>query len=187
MGKVGVVHGRFQVLHLKEIEYILAAKMRCQKLYIGITNPDHAYVRETINDPERSKKINNPMTYIERYEMITDALIDFGVAAADFEIIPFPINRPDILLEYAPEDATYYVTIHDAWGEEKLQILQSLGLETEVLWRRPKSEKGITGEEVRRKIGFYKDWEHLVPNKVAEYIIEHRIDERIVKSLTEIQ
>lgn len=39
MIKTGVVHGRFQPLHLKHMEYILAAKMRCQKLYIGITNP----------------------------------------------------------------------------------------------------------------------------------------------------
>ena len=38
----GVVHGRFQVLHLKQMEYILAAKMRCQTLYIGITHPDIA-------------------------------------------------------------------------------------------------------------------------------------------------
>ena len=40
MIETGVIHGRFQVLHLKHMEYILAAKMRCRKLYIGITNPD---------------------------------------------------------------------------------------------------------------------------------------------------
>ena len=40
MTRTGIVNGRFQVLHLKHMEYILAAKMRCDKLYIGITNPD---------------------------------------------------------------------------------------------------------------------------------------------------
>ncbi len=184
--RTGVVHGRFQVLHLKELEYILAAKMRCSKLYIGITNPDHAYTRETINDPERSKKINNPMTFLERYEMIENTLLEFGVQREAFDIIPFPINRPDILLDYTPEDARYFMTIHDAWGEEKYQILTKLGLDVEVLWNRPLSEKGITGAEVRRKIGFYKQWDHLVPKAVYEYIVEKKIDERIIKSLTEI-
>ncbi len=184
--KTGVVHGRFQVLHLKELEYILAAKMRCQKLYIGITNPDHAYTRDTVNDPERSKKINNPMTFFERYEMIENALVDFGVQREAFDIIPFPINRPDILLDYAPEDARYFMTIFDAWGEEKYKELTNLGLDVEVLWNRPIAEKGITGAEVRRMIGFYKPWDHMVPRAVHEYIVEHKIDERIRKNLTEI-
>lgn len=184
--RTGVVHGRFQVLHLKELEYILAAKMRCSKLYIGITNPDHAYTRETIQDLERSKKINNPMTFLERYEMIERALLEFGVQREAFDIIPFPINRPDILLEYAPEDARYFMTIHDAWGEEKYKILTELGLDVEVLWRRSLNDKGISGAEVRRKIGFYKPWEHLVPRAVYDYIVEHKIDERIIRNLTEI-
>lgn len=50
MVEKGVVNARFQVLHLKHMEYLLAAKMRCQKLYIGITNPDPSYVRESVND-----------------------------------------------------------------------------------------------------------------------------------------
>ena len=45
MEKTGVVNGRFQVLHLKHMEYILAAKMRCRKLYIGLTNPDSLHTR----------------------------------------------------------------------------------------------------------------------------------------------
>ena len=50
MTRTGIVNGRFQVLHLKHMEYILAAKMRCDKLYIGITNPDGAHTRDTVND-----------------------------------------------------------------------------------------------------------------------------------------
>ena len=44
MVETGVIHGRFQVLHLKHMEYLLAAKMRCQTLYIGITHPDDLYL-----------------------------------------------------------------------------------------------------------------------------------------------
>ena len=45
MTETGVVNARFQIPHLKHIEYVLAAKMRCRKLYIGITNPDPSCVR----------------------------------------------------------------------------------------------------------------------------------------------
>ena len=56
MIETGVIHGRFQVLHLKHMEYILAAKMRCRKLYIGITNPDSMHTRDSVNDINRSAK-----------------------------------------------------------------------------------------------------------------------------------
>ena len=67
----GVVHGRFQVLHLKEMEYILAAKMRCRTLYIGITHPDiSAYPATSALDEHGTTRLDTPLTYIERYEMI---------------------------------------------------------------------------------------------------------------------
>ena len=70
MKDIGVVNGRFQVLNLKHMEYILAAKMRCQKLFIGLTNPDTLHTRDSVNDENRSAKSANPLTYYERYEMI---------------------------------------------------------------------------------------------------------------------
>ena len=70
MIETGVVNGRFQVLHLKHMEYILAAKMRCRKLYIGLTNPDGRMTGDSVNDQNRSTKAANPLTYFERYEMI---------------------------------------------------------------------------------------------------------------------
>ena len=38
MVETGVIHGRFQIFHLKHMEYLLAAKMRCKKLFIGHKN-----------------------------------------------------------------------------------------------------------------------------------------------------
>ena len=61
---IGVVHGRFQPLHLKHMEYILAAKMRCRKLYIGITNPDNLHTRESVHDIRRSERSANPLTIL---------------------------------------------------------------------------------------------------------------------------
>ena len=36
------------------MEYILAAKMRCKKLFIGLTNPDSLHTRDSVNDENMS-------------------------------------------------------------------------------------------------------------------------------------
>lgn len=179
MVETGVINARFQVLHLKHMEYILAAKMRCTKLFIGITNPDPSYVRESVNDMNRSTKSANPLTYYERYEMIRGALKEFGVPASEFDVIPFPINRPEYILQYAPSDAAYYLGICDEWDEEKLKILKGLGLRTEVLWRRNREKSGVTASWIRSCIATGEDWAHLVPKFVYEYLTTHQLDERI--------
>ncbi|QUO32037.1 nicotinate-nucleotide adenylyltransferase [Faecalicatena sp. Marseille-Q4148] len=179
MVDVGVIHGRFQILHLKHMEYLLAAKMRCKKLYVGISNPDDSYIKESENDKKRSKKTANPLTYYERMEMIQAALLDFGVKREEFDIIPFPINRPEYILQYAPKDATFFMSICDKWGEEKKKILEDLGVKVEVLWNRPEEEKGTTATEVRSKIVCNLPWSHLVPRTTYEYVVTHGLDERI--------
>ena len=180
MIEMGVIHGRFQVLHLKHMEYLLAAKMRCRTLYVGITHPDiSAYPATSPLDKHGRTKADNPLTYIERYEMIHDALLDFGVKREEFEIIPFPVSNPELLLQYAPADAVYYMSICSAWDEEKYQILCSLGLNVEVLWRRTEEEKGITGSELRGLIAREKEWKKYVPRTVAGYLEENGIDQRI--------
>lgn len=42
------------------------------------------------------------MTFLERFEMIQGALEDFGVQREEYEIIPFPMNRPEYITQYAP-------------------------------------------------------------------------------------
>lgn len=181
MVESGVIHGRFQVLHLKHMEYLLAAKMRCKKLYVGISNPDESYTRMNENDRKRSTKQANPFTYFERMEMIRDALLDFGVKREEFDIIPFPINRPEYILQYAPKDATYFMSICDAWGEEKQRILSGLGLNVEVLWRRTAEDKGVTATEVRSRIVHGLSWKELVPKTAYDYMVERHLDERICR------
>ena len=126
MTERGVIHGRFQVLHLKHMEYLLAAKMRCRLLYVGITHPDiSAYPATSPLDTHGTFQKDNPLTYIERYEMLRDSLLEFGVKREEFEIIPFPVSRPDILKQYAPGDAVYYMSICGEWDREKYEILTS--------------------------------------------------------------
>lgn len=176
---VGVVYGRFQVLHLKHLEYILAAKMRCRKLYVGITFPDGSCIQEDSEMDEERKKSSNPLTYFERFEMIRDCLLDFKVPREAFDIIPFPIERPEYLRQYVPEDAVCFLSICDEKTKRDEEVLRSMGYAAEVLWRRDESEKGITGTQVRQRILADEKWNDLVPKSVYEYIISHGIDNRI--------
>lgn len=180
MVETGVIHGRFQILHLKHMEYLLAAKMRCKKLYIGITHSDiFSFAATSDLDIHGITKRDNPLTYFERFEIIKGALEDFGVRREEFEIIPFPVSHPELILQYSPKDAVYYMSICSAWDEERYEMLQKLGLETEVLWRKEPEEKGITGSEVRRLIAEEKEWQQYVPKTVSEYISKHEIEKRI--------
>ena len=179
MIETGVIHGRFQVLHLKHMEYILAAKMRCSKLYIGITNPDSMHTRDSVNDINRSAKSANPLTYFERYEMIRGAMQEFRVPESEYDVIPFPISCPEYILQYAPKEAVYYMGLCDEWDEEKYKILRSLGLDVEVLWRKAPEEKGVTASWIRSCIATDQEWAHLVPKSVYRYLTENHLDERI--------
>lgn len=186
MVETGVMHGRFQIFHLKHMEYLLAAKMRCKKLFIGITHSDIEVFAATSGlDIHGTTKRDNPLTYFERFEMIQEALLDFGVGRDEYEIIPFPISRPDLLLQYVPKAAAYYMSICCEWDEERCRILEELGLQTEVLWRKSEEERGITGTEVRRLIIEEKDWKQYVPKTVCEYIERNEIDKRI-RSLSKL-
>jgi cytidyltransferase-like protein len=177
--RIGVIHGRFQVLHLGHMEYLLAGQERCDFLYIGITNPDPHLTATSKADEVRSTRSANPMTYYERLEMIRDAMVESGVLRNQFEIVPFPINFPDLLHYYVPTSAIFYVTIYDDWGREKLNVLKEQGLIVEVMWERSMSERLTTGKQVRALIARDGDWHHLVPGSVQRYIETHSLVGRI--------
>lgn len=179
MDKIGVIHGRFQMLHVGHMEYLLAGKERCEYLIIGITNPDSFLTKYSDANPHRSTSLANPLTYFERFQMIKLAMIEAGVKRNEFDIVPFPINYPELIFNYAPRSAKYYMTIYDEWSREKQLSLQELGCNIEVMWTRTNSEKVTCGSEVRDCILHKKPWKHLVPNSVYSYIIQNGIDERI--------
>lgn len=179
MVEKGIVYGRFQIMHLKHLEYILAAKMRCKKLYIGITFPDELYVPGGKIADYRTKKGANPMTFFERFEMIEQCLSDFGVSRKEYEILPFPIDRPEVLLQYMPHDGVCFMSVCDEWTKENEILFQKVGIQTETLWRKTPEEKGVTGTEIRQRILAGEKWSDLVPKSVYEYVVSHGIDDRI--------
>ncbi len=182
----GVVHGRFQILHHDHMKYILAGAEKCNHLIVGITNPDPGLTRQDDADPARSTQEANPLTYWERHCMITDTLIDAGHGAGAFSVVPFPVNLPDLYANYVPLDATFFLTIYDAWGQRKMEMFQKAGLTVDVLWRRAASEKGITSTQVRKAIALGQAWEHLVPGPVAAIIRRTDIMSRLRQTSTPI-
>ncbi len=179
MTKTGVVHGRFQVFHLDHLKYVLAARQRCRRLVIGITNPDPTLTRIDAADPNRSSAEANPLTYFERYGIIREVMFESGMDPAEFSIVPFPINFPELYRFYLPLDAVFYLTIYDDWGKRKLDMFQSLGLNAEVLWIKSTEQKGISAGEVRRLMAEGEAWEHLVPPAAALMMKRMGIPERL--------
>jgi cytidyltransferase-like protein len=115
--KTGVAHGRFQIVHYDHTRYIMAAKARCEHLVVGITNPDPTLTKHDDANPARDKPEANVLTYYERYKMLQEALQEQGLSSRDFSVVPFPINLPELYKYYVPLDATFFITIYDAWGE----------------------------------------------------------------------
>jgi len=179
MDEVGVIHGRFQVLHNDHMKYLLAGKARCDYLIIGITNPDASLTRFNNADPNRSEQAYNPLTYYERFEMIKGSMLEVGIRREEFDIVPFPINYPELALNYVPLGAKFFLTIYDEWGLEKKRILENLGCTVDVMWRKPLEEKEISASEVRRRMVEGLPWRHLVPLYVADYVEQKGIIERI--------
>jgi len=177
--KVGVIHGRFQPLHLGHMEYLLQGAERCKYLYVGITNPDPGSTKSNKTDLNRSKVTANPLTYWERAVLLRRGLSEAGITEDRFCIIPFPINTPEYLKFYAPKEARYYVTIYDQWGRHKKEILESLGLDVEVMWERNLSEKITSGTKIREAILHDRNWSSFVPRVVFDIMKEHRWDNKI--------
>lgn len=179
MHRLGLIHGRFQVVHNDHLKYLLAGKALCEHLIIGVTNPTTGATAEESSNPERSKPENNPLTYDERKAMIRAAFGEAGIPADTYSVIPFPICMPDKLREMAPREAIYYLTIYDDWGRKKLERLSELGLETHVMWDRKPEEKGISGKDVRSAIRTGGEWQTMVPSAVARLVNSWNLQERL--------
>ena len=176
---LGVIHGRFQIMHLDHIRYIKAGKALCRRIVVGITNPDPVLTGTETADPERSQPIANPLSYYERLVMTTRALLESGIGYEEFHVVPFPINYPERYKYYAPLDATFFLTIYDDWGRKKRDYFQSLGLNIHVLWDVPPEKKGISSTAIREAILNNTPWEHLVTPGVAELMHRWEIGDRL--------
>ena len=183
---LGVIHGRFQVLHNDHLKYLHAGKELCEHLIVGITNPDPVLSREDKADPKRSTSGANPLTYYERHCLVKETLMDTGLTLHEFTIVPLPINLPELYECYVPMDAVFFLTIYDEWGRRKLENFKNMGLKTHVLWEVPVDEKGISAADIRDAMVQGRAWEHLVPASVAGLMKRWDIPGRLKKMQGEL-
>lgn len=176
---LGVIHGRFQVLHNDHLRYLLAGKCRCEHLVVGVTNPDPLLTRNEAEDSNRDAPLANPLTYYERQIMVTAALQGACVPRECFTVVPLPINIPELYRHYVPLDAVFFLTIYDDWGRAKLKRFQELGLHTEVLWEKPLSEKGLSACQVRQAMIRGDSWREMVSPAVAKLVQAWNVEERL--------
>ena len=181
MVELGFIHGRFQLFHNDHLRYALLAKQQCEKLIVGITSPENAsLIREEV-DPHRSEAASNPFTYYERFNMVKLALLGAGLKREDFEIVPYPIERPEILYNYVPLGATAFFTIYDDWGYEKLNRLKNLGYGTVVLF--DTRQKAMCSTEIRQKMVNGDNWKQMVPEAVYQYVVENNLVDKVKQVL----
>ena len=176
---LGVIHGRFQVLHNDHIKYLMAGKELCEHLVVGITNPDPSLTRDSEANPHRSSSLANPLTYYERYLMIQVAFLEQGLSLTEFSIVPLPINVPELIKYYVPLDAIFFLTIYDEWGQQKKKYFQDLGLKIHVLWEVPLDKKGLSSSDIREAMIKNGKWEHYLPSSVVKLMIEWNIAQRL--------
>lgn len=176
---LGSIHGRFQPLHNGHMKYILEAMRRCDFLWIGITQYNISSLKESPKDPHRQKKFHNPFTYFERVEIIKEALLDSGISLEQFDIIPFPIDEPNILQDFLPTNITIFTTIYDNWNKYKIEILKEQGYKVEVLWE--KDTKAIEGIDIRNQIANGDNkWKENVPAATIKFVKKYEIKERLI-------
>jgi cytidyltransferase-like protein len=162
---VGFVHGRFQPLHNGHLAYLRGAAARCERLGVGITNPDRRSTREEATDAHRHLASANPFSYAERAQMIAGVLRDESIDAV---VVPFPISDPELWPDYVPPGAVHFLRVFDAWGEAKVERLRAAGHEVVVLDEG--SAKDLTGTHVRRLIDAGGPWQALVPPAVVPVV-----------------
>ncbi|OLS18909.1 MAG: Nicotinamide-nucleotide adenylyltransferase [Candidatus Heimdallarchaeota archaeon LC_3] len=174
--KFGVIFGRFQPFHNGHLEHVLTPLHECDFLYIGITNPDNKLMQYDESDSNRSLKSSNPYSYFHRHEMIKNTLLDLNISLSRFDIIPFPINYPGLILNYSPKEAIYYITVlttdrNNNWNYKKKEILASLNLKTKII----KNKRLTSSSEIRKRMREAKNWADLVPNTVYNYILKNNL------------
>ena len=165
-----MIHGRFQPFHKGHLEYLRGAAERSDEIFVGITNPDPSRIRPEPSDPLRHLPESNPWSYVERLLMVEAAASDAGLELARENVIPFPVNEPELWDAYVPEGVTQYIRRFSTWGGTKIERLRAAGYEVVVLDEG--AEKEISGAHVRAAMRAGEDWESLVPPGVVQVIRE---------------
>jgi nicotinamide mononucleotide adenylyltransferase len=169
--KVGSVHGRFQPFHNGHLDYVLQAFGRAEFVWVGLTQ----IFRPQANEESAASRDNasaNPLSFLDRSELVEAALVGAGVSRDRFRITPFPIENPQLLREFIPAECVCFTTLVNAWNDLKVKRLNDHGFQTEILdLSVPDNMRVTSGTEIRRLLrAGDPTWARFVPEAVAETI-----------------
>jgi cytidyltransferase-like protein len=166
------IHGRFQPFHNGHLNYARAALEKCNFLYVGITQVERDSMKRFDSAPHRSQVDSNPFSYFERKILIEAGLTGEGISPDKFSVIPFPIEKGELLVEFFPRNSVCFTTIHSEWNKTKIELLTDLGYDVRVLddpdrWPLERQSATVIRELLRARDPRWKD---LVPKAIANLI-----------------
>jgi cytidyltransferase-like protein len=162
------IHGRFQPFHLGHFAYLRHAFRLAHTVVVGITNPVPHQTTAEATDPLRHLAANNPLTYFERLEIITAAIVRHDAALLRrVRIVPFDVNADPSTYPLAiPLHVTQVVAPYEAWDHEKARRFAAAGYRVVEI---PTATGRLTSTHVRAAMRVGDDsWRRMVPAGVDE-------------------
>ena len=165
--RYGMMNGRFQPFHLEHLRYFRLVWKQCERVIVGITNPDPSTTVADESNDHRHLPEENPFTFVERLMMIQETLRTEGYPMQRIHIVPMPIHHPDRWRHYIPDGTVIFVVVYTDWEKKKAERLRAAGYEVVEVDR---FDKEISGQQIRSLIRAGGTWEKLVPPSVAQFI-----------------
>lgn len=161
--------GRFQPFHLGHLEVVKRGIEENERLVIAIGSAEKNFLPQ------------NPLSASERFVLIEETLKSEGIAPEKYCIIPIRninnyalwVNHVNLLVP--PYDKLYT-------GSKIVEICYKHNPITFDKIIQVERENGISATEIREKMHKDKNWEELVPKKVAELLKRWEIADRIKKT-----
>ncbi len=163
------ITGRFQPFHRDHLDLVVHGLKLADRVIIGITNPDRRSLKAVPSSAHRHQAGANPFTYLERQRIIRAALNGAAVDLGRYEIVPFPLDAPNVWPDYISLSTPQLVRVFSDWERDKVTTLRNGGYEVVVLDGDPADR--ISASNVRAAMAAGQPWQHWLPRGSAEALI----------------
>lgn len=158
----GLIIGRFQPFHKGHLEIVKRISEECDLVIIGV------------GSAQKERENNDPLSGGERIEMIQNTLQNRDI---NYEIYPVPDIDcypawPSYVKSILPSFEKVYANSSVVRKLFKNTTIETVGVD-EI------NRDEYSGTEIRKRIREGKEWKHLVPKEVSEYLEEIDMEERI--------